>query len=45
MIGIPILIDTQSSSDTTVINSYIKNLLDLENDTIISAYNRKKNRR
>ena len=36
MIGIPILIDTQSSSDTTVINSYIKNLLNLENDTIIS---------
>ena len=36
MIGIPILIDTQSSSDTKVINSYIKNLLNLENDTIIS---------
>ena len=36
MIGIPILIDTQSSSDTTVINSYIKNLLNLENDIIIS---------
>ena len=36
MIGIPILIDTQSNNDTKVINSYIKNLLNLENDTIIS---------
>ena len=41
MIGIPILIDTQSCGDTIVLNSYIKNLLNLENDTLISyVFNR-----
>lgn len=36
MIGIPILIDIQSKNDQTIMDNYVKNLLQLEKDTDIS---------